>query len=374
VYSSDQIIEQAFQYYRGTGFPYPEIPLHIGMQQLKRLSQMKTYDKIVMTNLCYRIPDAYHKHRLAVPIQRGKKEQPTPVTIFEDDALLRRALMKELKLSGRITSGYFPMLAFINGSQGASNFRPGYAMSLYRRFCTGDAVILDPCAGFGGRVLGALASGVARRYIGFDPSKATHDGNTRMMADLGFPNFARFHCLPIEDGTEKHVKPGTCHFAMTSPPYWSKEHYSRDAGQSWVRYPELDQWERGFLQPFFAFTHQCLRAGGFFAVCIANVLILGKNRPLVEMAIQSARRAGFAHFDTEYYPIPLNESGFTGHKSRKSDTNGTYTTSLARPEKVLFFRKPVPGETAADVEKVREWFQEQRQTTQSAPIQDGFLF
>lgn len=363
LFSLEQMIEAAYQHFRKTGFPYPELPLHVAMQQMNKLASAKNFQAITNTNLCNRIPDPYNRHRFAVPIQRGKNEQITVLGIYEDDRLLRRAIMKELTLSGKLGAGFFPCLAFINGTQLASNFRPGYSMSMYRRFCKPGSTVIDPSFGFGGRVLGAIASGVVKRYIGFDPSLASYNAQRRMLKDLGYRHLAKLHNIPYEDSTDEHCPPGTAHFAMTSPPYWCKEHYSKDKGQSYLRYPEIERWESGFLLPFFQRTFSYLKRGKFFVVCIANVLILNKNRPLVQMALDCAEQAGFVHYDTEHYSMNLNKSGFTGKKERVDDP----------PEKVLIFRKPVPGETGPELAEVRKRFDKRRHGTPSVEAIEGFF-
>jgi hypothetical protein len=369
IYDANEIIDAAFRHYRSNGFPFPRLEYHTALQQINDLAAVSDYQATRLTNMANQVPDRYHPHRFAVPIQRTEKgEQPTPLDAYNSDFTLRKALWKCLHMSGGIPRGYVSLLQFVQGVQGASNFRPGYAMSLYRRFCSHvpEARVLDPCFGFGGRLVGAIASRVVGRYVGFDPSRASWRGNIRMLRDLNFRRFAKLWCLPYEDATPRECRPSSMDFAMTSPPYWKKEHYSKDPGQSWLRYPELRQWEQGFLVPLFANTLKFLKPGAFFALCVADVDI-GQIVSLVDMSLQAGQMVGFEFFDAEAYPIPLNRSGFTGKKKR------AVKTQAGASEKVLFFRKRVPGETPEQLRQVRAFFESERHGTRSLSITPPLL-
>ena len=79
------------------------------------------------------------------------------------------------------------------------SIRPGIALHYYRRYCKPGATVLDTSTGYGGRLVGFMASGLAGRYVGIDPNRETHCGNTRLAADLGFAEAVELHCVPAED-------------------------------------------------------------------------------------------------------------------------------------------------------------------------------
>ena len=45
---------------------------------------------------------------------------------------------------------------------------PGYANAIFEHF--GAKAVLDPCAGWGGRLAGAAAARCVERYVAFDPN------------------------------------------------------------------------------------------------------------------------------------------------------------------------------------------------------------
>lgn len=96
-------------------------------------------------------------------------------------------------------------------------FRPSIAKSMYQRF--GATHVLDPTAGWGGRMLGAAALDIA--YTGIDTNldlKAGYDG---MMALVGKPNLTMLWqpCLEVDFSEIDYD------MVLTSPPYVNKEVY-----------------------------------------------------------------------------------------------------------------------------------------------------
>lgn len=162
--------------------------------------------------------------------------------------------------------------------------------------------MLDASTGYGGRLVGFIASGINGFYIGIDPNTETHAGNLRMAQELGFSDRIELHNLPAED-VSHDVVAGRCDFAFTSPPYFRKEHYSDEDTQSWVRYQTGDAWRDGFLAPMMALQHAALKPGCRSLVNIADVKIGSKTYPLVEWTRQAAARAGLAYERTLEFPL-----------------------------------------------------------------------
>lgn len=138
--------------------------------------------------------------------------------------------------------------------------------------------VLDPCAGWGDRLIGFLAAG-ARHITCVDPHTLLHQRYERMRDDLvplcpmraehtSAPR-ARFVCAPFEECTPEQV--GTAHdLVMTSPPYFDTEIYTNEATQSIARYRRFGAWYRDFLIVMCARGAATLRAGGVLAIVINN--------------------------------------------------------------------------------------------------------
>lgn len=115
-----------------------------------------------------------------------------------------------------------------------TNFRPALAKAIVQEYCPEGGLVLDPCAGYGGRVTGTLAA--RRKYYGVDPHPQAGSAYGRLREVIG--DF-QFENCSFEEASLKGVE---ADLVFTSPPYYSKERYSDDVGQSWVRYPLWDQW------------------------------------------------------------------------------------------------------------------------------------
>ena len=154
---------------------------------------------------------------------------------------------------------YHAIQVGVNGISCPTEFPPNVARDHFKSF--GASRILDPCAGWGGRMIGAASLGAY--YEGWEPSTRTFDGLNRLGTwlkkfETGFD--FKLHCQPFEDA---HVK-GKFDLAYTSPPYYDTEHYAPDeATNSMNRYKTFDAWLEGFYLPM---VDKALRASGRFCL------------------------------------------------------------------------------------------------------------
>jgi methylase of polypeptide subunit release factors len=193
--------------------------------------------------------------------------------------------------NGRISlNRIFQSLKVYNGHH-VSNFRPVAARDLYLHLVGRGASVLDPCAGWGGRLVGATGAGV-KRYVGIDASRATVDGHQALIADAGLTNVSVGHGC-----AEDYVPDAEFDMAFTSPPYWNAEEYSEDAEQSFKRYPSYAEWRDGFLSPLARMMASAVRVGGFVALNVADV----KKKPICDDTKDALRNAGLEYHATYRY-------------------------------------------------------------------------
>lgn len=323
VFADEQVIDSAFAWFRATGFPYRRLPVHVCMQEINDLAQTEP-DSLLRTRTGYHVADTYHPHRFR---SLNESSRRSVVDAFDDDRLLRRALEQEMKWA-RIGDGFINQLDTVSGTKGASNFRPGFALLLYRRFAPPGAVVLDTSTGYGGRLVAFLASGLSR-YVGIDPNTETHAGNLRLAQDMGASDRVELHNLPAED-VPHDLLAGRCDFAFTSPPYFRKERYGDEPTQSWKRYPTGDAWRDGLLVPMMRLQFAALKPGSLSVVNVADIESKGTTYPLAEWTVGAAQAAGFAHEDTMEFPLGVRF--------------GVGVSDEVATEPVLLFRKPLsPG-------------------------------
>jgi len=266
------------------------------LQQVNQLAATDM-DSLVGTDVAYHVADSFHPHRF----HAAKKSMKAPFDSFGDDKLLRRALALELT-TGKIGQGYFGALNIVSGTQSFSNFRPGFASYLYRKYCKPGDTVLDTSTGYGGRLVGFLASGIAGKYVEIDPNIPTHLGNTMLARDLGFADVVELHNLPAED-VPYEVVAGRCDFRFSSPPYFCKEIYSTDVTQSCNRYTSGEAWRDGFLIPMLKLTFTALKPGCTSIVNIALVKFGSTVYPLDEWPRECGEQVGFHYIRTDEFPM-----------------------------------------------------------------------
>ena len=156
-----------------------------------------------------------------------------------------------------------------------SQFKPNVAKIIYDMFKSEN--ILDFSMGWGDRLAGFYASEHGKHYVGLDPRGENHpiykEQSEFYEKHLGFFEHERkseFHCSPAEDFD---FAPYNEHFDMvfTSPPYFSVERYSYDDTQSWVRYKDINDWNKDFLQSTLGNLWGSIKKGGYLLVNISDV-------------------------------------------------------------------------------------------------------
>ena len=153
--------------------------------------------------------------------------------------------------------------------QYVNEFPPFVARSIYQRYCKDSFNILDPCAGWGGRMIGC-ASLPNTTYTAFDPSTKTWEGLNKLGEWLSVmqPTFKyKVHCLPYEDKPAFDTK---FDMALTSPPYYDTEHYSDEPTNSFNRYTTFDEWIESFYKPLILTTIDLIKDDGVFVINVGS--------------------------------------------------------------------------------------------------------
>lgn len=175
-------------------------------------------------------------------------------------------------------------LAFA-GARMPLDFPASLARDLVDEFAGKGAAVLDPCAGWGGRIVGFLLS-KASSYRGVDVSPLQVEGNLRLWEEL--KRYApgkrvNIDCVAYEDW--RYRMPFD--FALTSPPYFDTEQY-QGGEQSHTRYANYGEWRDGFYAALIKRTLMWLRPGATFALQIGS-----QRYPLLEDGKRLAIAAGF---------------------------------------------------------------------------------
>lgn len=288
-------VEKTLQYYRDSGFPY-QIPLReralqaLDTLESKAASLSITSGVLGSDNTSSSIASSFFPHMWEVKCNN----YPSPLEVFNDDKKLRKILRKGLDKSGIISdTSLRSVLRAFSSAQAVSNFRPVAALTIYEAYA-GDGAVWDMCAGFGGRLLGALASKKVRSYIGTDPSPLTYQGLLAMVKTYEGEHDKKVTILDTcaEDYIPLESSLDLC---FTSPPYYNTEKYAEDITQSYIRYPSPKLWREGFLKGMLFRCFYGLKSGGHLIININNVPSYSN---LVEDFLALAENLNFKYITT----------------------------------------------------------------------------
>lgn len=157
-----------------------------------------------------------------------------------------------------------------------STFRPTVLLAIINMF--NSKVLLDISAGWGDRLIGAMAANVDF-YFGADPNPDLHDGYKKMIHffERDPENFI------IENSTFEtaNIPKKDYDLIMTSPPYFKTEKYRDDEKQS-IFNRDLSKWLEEFMYVSLKKAWKHLIIGGYLVLNIHNS---GKGNHYVEPII-----------------------------------------------------------------------------------------
>lgn len=313
----ESYIDSVFNHYRQNGFPYFPNDTEFRKNELRKL---KNYDfRQVIDKETKTIKQTMHGLALAWSFMPHSWEIPcnglkTPMDLFNDDDTFRKVIRKRIRMGDNMSdNGIRKMLKLYTGAQSVSNFRPTAAAAIYSLFANRDDIVWDMSCGYGGRLLGAYLAGV--KYVGTDPCVKTWKGLLQLTAFLEYDK-----CIILNRGSEEMNnvylrEPVTgrqmIDFAFTSPPYFDLEKYGTEENQSYIKFPNKEDWAEGFLGETFRKAAFGLKHGGKMAINIANT----KSFPnLEDVTISKAIESGFRPYDTWF--LALSNPTMSSDKSK----------------------------------------------------------
>jgi 16S rRNA G966 N2-methylase RsmD len=127
--------------------------------------------------------------------------------------------------------------------------------------------VLDPCAGWGGRMLGTIAAGA--EYVAFEPNTETYEGLLNLSKFLGIQDKVRI----IKDSALEMDKYdiGEFDLILTSPPYFDLEVYSHEDTQSIKGCDTYSIWVNNFLKPLIELSISHMKVDGWSCWNVHNV-------------------------------------------------------------------------------------------------------
>jgi hypothetical protein len=219
-----------------------------------------------------------------------------PYTDKTKDGLHRQFMVKYYTRDEKVVEKSYMVFKLASGLQPAVNFPPTTAKFIYWYFTKhikdDNVTVYDPSAGWGGRILGAMATDHKQlHYVGTDPNSDNFIpelGITRYeyLADFfnknvhkvfwGEPNtyeIFRDGSEVIWNNPEFQKYKGNIDFVFTSPPYFNREQYNDEDTQSWIKFTTFEDWVEGFLRPTLETAVEYLKSDRYLALNIADIRI-----------------------------------------------------------------------------------------------------
>src|SRR5271154_602944 len=130
--------------------------------------------------------------------------------------------------------------------------------------------VLDFSAGWGDRLLGAMASGIDK-YTGVDPNSCLHPKYQEMISLLKpiSPN-PHIEIEMVQEKFENYQPTGLYDLVYTSPPYFDYEIYTKETTQSIHDKPTEEIWYEQFLQLSIIKSLNVLTNGGYLVLYISQ--------------------------------------------------------------------------------------------------------
>jgi len=207
-------------------------------------------------------------------------------------------------------------LAF-RGCKMPLDFPSDLARDLMNEFASGGKV-LDPCSGWGGRLVGFLAS-KAIEYNGVDASPNQVAGDLDIYETfrdvVSEDKVVDIQVSPFEKYSNKH---NYYDLVLTSPPYFDREKYI--GGEQSHNYSNYEVWKESFYAVLINKAYQSLKAGGVMCLQVGSQFY-----PLLEDGKKIAQEAGFEF-------VEVRTTQMTNSYNKTAELDGEVVLVCRKPE------------------------------------------
>lgn len=183
------------------------------------------------------------------------------------------------------------------GLPNSSFYRPHFSRQVILMTGKEKGTLFDPCAGWGGRMLGAVSTDW--NYIGCDPNVETYQNLLNMINFLGIQNKVSLNNVPAEDYDIESLE--KVDVVLTSPPYFNLEIYTDDQNQSYNKFSTYDLWRDNWLYPLIDRSLNVLSDDGISAWNVMNF----KKNDFVGDVIRKHEQRGMKLIGTVGFESPL---------------------------------------------------------------------
>lgn len=321
------MVDLLCRYYRFKGYPYNKLSSTDLLRGMKNLSCTKSpfldNNHLQSNTVGLTLANHFHPHMVKV---KCLTKYRSPYEQFSDDDLLKDCINRWMELGKKPnSSGLRRILRTRDGVRSVVNFKPAIAKYFYDNYCPKNGRVLDPCAGYGGRLAGCIASNKGISYHGIDPQGDTAVGNMRMAAfyskQAEIERMWKFD-FRFDLGCAEDIMPTlteNCYdIVFTSPPYFNVEKYDTNPNQSYLRYPSYEKWRKLFLEKIIVESGRVVKKDGYVIFNVKNY----KNMAIADDVCYFAELAGLQLIKT--YKMRLANSEY----NRKEGQDNWHTEPI----------------------------------------------
>ena len=168
----------------------------------------------------------------------------SPVEAWLDDKVMKEVIEYRIGCNNSGEVYDFSLHQLVRGLSArrvtVSFFKPLLAFAIYLTYIgeKKSPVVLDPCCGFGGRLLGFKSAYPSGKYIGCEPNIETYNELLGLVNRAGWKDVEIYNCK-FEDFEDKNEYD----LIFTSIPYYDIEIYSNNIG-----YKSFEEWRGTFIK------------------------------------------------------------------------------------------------------------------------------
>jgi len=187
---------------------------------------------------------------------------------WQDPQIMDRVRQWGLEGMSQLWLSWIRRAVFLTaGLCNSSFYRPHLSRQIVMSTGVSEGVLFDPCAGWGGRMLGTVSAGW--RYVACEPNPVTFQNLQRLAHFLRIQDRVTLYNQPAElCDIESH---NNVHVVLTSPPYFNLERYSDHDDQCYNRWSDWTDWRDQWLIPLVTRCQTVVGPGGLSCWNVMNV-------------------------------------------------------------------------------------------------------
>lgn len=308
-----EILDQAVSILQKTPFPFPHKIKH---EQLTQDEKEREFEKLKNKDLSLNDdneirPDSLYGLPLCRPYFPNRfkaryKDRDSAFESWRDRDKLERAVKYQLRFGDPVTPRRVRRALQMN-VRTPTLFKPVQAKFICEEYGREEGLYWDPCAGYGGRLLGSVSTGM--NYIATEVDPKTVEGDRKLAKDLGIEDKVEIY----RESAEEFNPSVPLDLVFTSPPYWNCEKYSNHDDQSYKKYSTFNHWSEGFLKPVIQTSYDSLKSGGYLALNISDINEESERKstiPLEAVTKEISREVGFTFHKRVKMPIRSSEKSW----------------------------------------------------------------